>query len=289
MKEPSTITLHELLTDFYAPLRGISARTVKIYGFTLGAWGQFLGTTPTVEHLEELTVARFLSHRLTQKSVGTAAKDRAQIHALWEFAARRGLTGPRWPQIRSIRSPERVPQCWLADEMVSLLAAASAREGHIAGVPAGRWWRAAVLTAYESGCRIGELLGVRWADVSPSGVLFRAENRKGGRRDIYRPISPACYEAIDATRTPRCYVWEWDRCYTNLWRHLGVICAAAGLPDDRMSKFHRIRKTTASFAAAGGVDAQRLLDHASPTTTRRYLDPRVVVTPSAIDVLPKIG
>jgi integrase len=282
------MTLDSLLADIYAPLRGISPRTVEIYRFTLRAWGQFLGREPEVSDLEELAVAQFLSHRLRERSVATAAKDRTQIRALWEFAARRKLCG-EWPQIRRIRVPERVPQAWLTDELQRLLEAAGERQGSIAGVPASAFWRAAILVCYETGCRVGELLGLEWRDVSPAGVLFRAENRKGKQRDIFRPVSPTVADALESIRRDRPEVFAWDRCYTNLWRHLGMICKAAGLPDDRLSKFHRLRKTHASYAAAAGLDAQRLLDHASPTTTRAYLDPRVVRPPSAPDVLPKVG
>jgi integrase len=282
------MTLETLLADFYAPLRGIEPRTVKIYGFTLRAWKAMLGREPTLDDLEELCVAKLLAHRLRERSVATAAKDRAQIHALWEFAARRGLIS-RWPQMRRIRVPERIPQAWLTDELQRLLEAAGERQGSIAGVPAAAFWRAAILVGYETGCRVGELLGLEWRDVSPAGILFRAENRKGKRRDIFRPVSPATAEALEAIRLDRPEVFAWDRCYTNLWRHLGMICKAAGLPNDRLSKFHRLRKTHASYAAAAGLDAQRLLDHASPVTTRAYLDPRVVQPPAAPDVLPRVG
>jgi len=172
--------------------------------------------------------------------------------------------------------------------MTRLLEAAGGREGVISGVPASRWWRAALLAGYDTGERVSGLLGLEWRDISESGVLFRAETRKGSTRDIYRPISAECYRAIEAIRGARKLVFAWDRCYTNLWRHLGKICEAAGLPNDRSSKFHRIRKTTASYAAAAGLDAQRLLDHASPVTTRRYLDPRVVTPQNAPAVLPRI-
>jgi len=282
------MTLMSLLSDLYAPLRGIDPRTVEIYGFTLRAWDRFLGRPPDVTDLEELAVAKFLAHRLRERSVATAAKDRTQIRALWEFAARRGLTD-RWPQIRPIRVPERVPQAWLTDELQRLLEAAGERQGSIAGVPASAFWRAAILVCYETGCRVGELLRLEWRDVSPAGILFRAETRKGKMRDIFRPVSPTVAEAIAAIRRDRPEVFAWDRCYTNLWRHLGMICKAAGLPDDRLSKFHRLRKTHASYAAAAGLDAQRLLDHASPATTRAYLDPRVVQPPSAPEVLPRVG
>lgn len=282
------MTLHEFLHGVYAPLAGITDRTIRIYEFTLTAWREFLGREPVLADLEELGVAKFLAHRLRTRSVATAAKDRAQIRALWEMARRRDAV-TTWPVIRRIRVPERVPQAWLTDEMQRLLAAASERQGTISGVPASAWWRACLLTLYEVGERIDALLNLEWRDVTPQGITFRAETRKGRTRDIYRPISPECYAAIDAIRGDRKFVFEWDRCYTNLWRHLGKICEAAGLPNDRSSKFHRVRKTHASYAAAAGLDATRLLDHASPTTTRAYLDPRIVVPPSAPDVLPKVS
>lgn len=284
------MTLFEFLSDYYVPLRGVSQRTEQLYRYTIDAFGEHLGRPATLDDLEELVVARFLSARLRDKAVATAAKDRCQLRALWEFAARRGLTDGRWPQIRPIRVPERVPQCWLTDEMQRLLEAAGERQGSIGGVPASAWWRAALLTCYDTGERIAGILSLEWRDVSPTSVTIRAEGRKGQRRDIYRPISHETYRAIEAIREPqRLRVFDWDRAYTNLWRHLGKICEAAGLPNDRASKFHRIRKTTASYAAAAGLDPQRLLDHASPKTTRAYLDPRVVQQPAAPDVLPKVG
>jgi len=282
------MTLLELLDGYYVPLRGVSARTQKLYRYTIEAFGEHLGRPATVDDFEELTVARFLSARLRDKAVATAAKDAAQCRALWEFASRRGLTNGRWPQMRRIRVPERVPRCWLTEEMQRLLVAASERQGTIAGVPAAAWWRAALLVCYDTGERVAALLSLEWRDVTPAGVTFRAEGRKGQRRDIYRQISPETAAAIEAIRGPRLRVFDWDRAMTSLWSHLGKILEAAGLPNDRYSKFHCIRKTTASYAAAAGLDAQRLLDHASPKTTRAYLDPRVVIPPSAPDVLPRV-
>lgn len=287
--------LTPLLRDTYAPLNGISERTVKIYGFTLKAFGEFLGEQagegfiePTTDHLDELVVARFLAHRLRTRSVGTAAKDRAQLRAFWEFLSRRGVV-KTWPSMRPIRVPERVPRAWLTEEFKSLLASANEERGEIAGVPAAKWWRAILITGYEVGERIGGLLSIEWEDVGPNGITVRAEGRKGQRRDIWRGISPDCYEAIMATKTPRRLVFDWDKCYSMIWYDLGRICERAGLPNDRMSKFHRVRKTTASYAAAGGLDPQKVMDHASPLTTRRYLDPRIVRQPEATDVLPKVS
>lgn len=289
------MSLLSLLRDTYAPMKGISDRTIRLYGFTLKAFGEFLGEEagcgyiePTVEHLEDLTVARFLAHRIRQRSVGTAAKDRAQIRALWEFLARRGIA-KNWPAVRSIRVPERVPRAWLIDEFRRLLQSASEEVGEIAGVPAAKFWRAILLCCYEVGERIGGLLSIEWDDVSPEGITIRAEGRKGQRRDIWRGISPECYAAIMETKTQRRLVFDWDKSYGMIWHDLARICKRAGLPNDRMSKFHRIRKTTASYAAAGGLDPQKVMDHASPLTTRRYLDPRIVRQKEATEVLPKVS
>jgi integrase len=74
-----------------------------------------------------------------------------------------------------------------------------------------------------------------------------------------------------------------------LWTRLGIIIRRAGLPADRTCKFHKIRKTTASYAEAAGLSAQAILDHSDPKTTRKYLDPRIVVQANASDVLPKVS
>jgi integrase len=283
------MTITTLLIDQYAPLRGIDPRTIELYGYTIKAWGEFLGHSPTLDDLsDELAIARFLAHRLTVRSVATAAKDRSQVRALAEFAYRRGLI-KAWPTIRTIRVPERVPQAWLTDEFKKLLAACDGEVGEVAGVPASLWWRAAMLTCYELGERIGGILGIEWRDVSPHGIVVRAEERKGKRRDLFRSISPECHAAIEAIRTDRKVVFDWDRCYTSLWGRLGKICERAGLPNDRYSKFHRVRKTTASYAAAAGLNAQAVMDHASPLTTQRYLDPRIVRPQDVHAALPKVS
>jgi integrase len=268
------MTLHSLLIDLYAPLRGVSPRTVRLYEMTIRKYGEFLGVEPTVEHLDELSLARFLAWRLAKRSVGTAAKDRAQLHAIAEFASKRGLCA--WPQMRTIRVPERVPRAWLIDEFRRLLMACDGEHGEVCGAPSALWFRAILQTAYWTGERVGALLALEWGDVEEKAIVFRAEGRKGQRSDIYRPIPQECHAAIMLIKGRRKLVFDWDRAYTNIWRRLGRICERAGLPNDRLSKFHRVRKTSASYYAAGGGDPQKLMGHSSPTVTRKYLDPRIV-------------
>lgn len=286
------MTLQQLLVDYYQPLKGISDRTVAIYGFTLKAWSDFLGgRQPTLDDLEELGVARFLTHRTRTREAATAAKDRCQIRALWEFAARRKLVGT-WPQLPRIRVPERVPEAWLTEEMSGLLAAAAAEPGRVGDIPAGLWWRAALMLGYETGERSKALRLLRWKHVRGCVVTFKAETRKGKVRDIAREISVETADlllSIKGHRGPDDFVLPWPYCETYLYNKLNAILKRAGLPTDRRSKFHRIRRTTASYYEAAGGSAQQLLDHSSPRTTKAYIDPRIVRTPSAPSLIPRVG
>jgi integrase len=281
--------LKSLLSDHYAPINGISDRTIRLYGFTIGSFEKHLGRPAETTDLNEVEVARFLLARAKARCPATASKDRAQLHALWEFAARRSIVG-EFPLIRRIVVPERIPEAWTSDELSRLLAAASATNGFVAGVPAGLFWTALLMVLYETGERIGATLQVRWDDVRNGMIVFRAETRKAGRRDTCRALSEQCQEALCAIQSGNSdLVFQWDRSYGYLWNIMGKICKRAGLPENRRSKFHRIRKTTASYYQAAGGSAQSLLDHSSPAVTRRYLDPRIVAPKPAFDLLPKIS
>lgn len=286
------MTLLDVLHDIYAPIKGISDRTIRLYELTLSAYGRYLGHVPTTADLTQLEVAKFLAARLRERSAGTAAKDRAQLRALWGFCWDHQVAGTTsGPTVRRIVVPERTPECWLADEMRRLIAAGAAENGSVSGVPAGKFWRAALLTAYDTGERVTPILELKWDDVRDGFVIFRAESRKNRRRDIDRAISPETAQAIAEIAEPkRQRVFAWDKTISTLYNTMDRILARAGLPANRWSKWHRIRKTTASYYEAAGGSAQRLLDHVSPAVTRRYLDPRVVRPEhDAPSVLPRVS
>jgi hypothetical protein len=292
LREFATMNLHQFLFDYYAPLKGICNRTIELYGFTILSFGESLGRPAMLGDLsDELAVARFLAHRTRTREPATAAKDRSQLRALHEFAARRKLLDT-WPTYPLIRVPERVPECWLVEEFQRLLDAAAQEQVSIAGIHASLWWRAVLLLCFDTGERIGSVLALTWQDVRGCDVIFRAENRKGRRRDIFRECSlqtADAMQAIKGDREPEDIVFPWDRCHNYVWKRLEIILKRAGLPHGRKSKFHRIRKTTASYAAAAGLDAQKLLDHSDPATTRKYLDPRIVKQQSPVNILPKVS
>lgn len=295
-----SLQLVDVLKNFYAPVKGISDRTVTLYGFTLRSFGEYLGIEegcgyrePTTTDLDQYKVARFLAWRLREREPATAAKDRAQLRALWAFAWSEALPGvARGPSVRPVVVPERVPEAWLEDEMRALVAAAAGESGTICGVPAAGWWRALFLTCYDTAERCSAAMSLKWSDIHGTLVIFRAEDRKGRRRDIARTISSETAMAIDAIAEPRrSLVWPIDVKAPTLYHRFNRILRRANLPTDRWSKFHRIRKTSASYYESAGGSAQHLLDHSSPAVTRRYLDPRIVRPEGgdAASMLPKVS
>lgn len=282
--------LTEFLENVYVPLKRISEQTESLYRLTIAEYGKSLGRDPTIGDLEELKVAAFLAKRVRERKPATAAKDRSQIRAMWELAARRKLVD-EWPTIQRIRVPERVPEAWMTEEMEAILESASKETSSYDGIPAALWWRAVILVCYDSGERIGAVTSARWCDVRGSRILFVAETRKGGRRDILCQLKPQTVESLNAIRIGRVdgdRIFPWPRSKGYLWRRLEIILKRAGLPHGRSCKFHKIRKTTASYSEAAGLSAQEVLDHSDPKVTKRYIDPRIVVRRSAADVLPTL-
>lgn len=235
-----------------------------------------------------LAVAQFITHRTTTRSPATAAKDRAQIVALWNAAAKQKLCDS-WPMVRRVKVPENLPEAWTIEEFRILCASCLRENGVIGDIPAKYYWRSLLLCAYDTGERISAIMSLTFEDFSSSGVIFRAAHRKGNRRDIFRQIGQETVDAINVIRSEREKVWPWPYHPNYLWRKFSRVLMNAQLPSGRRHKFHKIRRTTASFFQANGGSAQALLDHSSPATTRRYLDPRIVQGFSAPDVLPSVG
>lgn len=283
--------LADFLSDIYVPLKGISAQTESLYRLTIAEFGRSLGHEAALDDLEELKVARFLAERVRNRKPATAAKDRSQIRALWELAARRRMVD-LWPTIQRIRVPERVPEAWLTEEMTKLLESAAKERSVYDGIPAALWWKAILLVCYDTGERITPVLSLKWRDVRGNQILYIAENRKGCRRDILRTLSQDTVDAMAAIKNDRAQddaVFPWPLVKNYIWKRLEIILKRGGLPSDRSCKFHKIRKTTASYAEAAGLSAQAILDHSDPKTTKRYLDPRIVMQKAASDVLPRVG
>lgn len=287
-------TIRTLLVERYAPLNNLSDRTVRLYGYTLDRFRDFLGREPLVSDLEDLTLAKFLRwraatpHRGRLASANSVIKDRTQLLAVANFAAKKRQI--EFVTLAKARPVERTPRGYTAADVAAMIREARRRRGRTGGVPSAWWWPTIIYCGWCTAGRLGEMLALRWScvDLEARTVLYKAETRKGHTRDVVRAITPQLASWLaEQRRSPGDLVWHWDREPTSIWTSLRLLCRRAGVT---YRGFHGLRKASASYYQAAGGSATQLLDHDRPSTTRKsYLDPSIVREgPTAAELLPTL-
>jgi len=283
------IYLSNVYEQRYEPLALRSRRpsTKQLYRTTLAAFDRFLKRAATLGDLNDETVSRFATWRLASGlSKYSVNKDLFNLLALWRWCHRKGLV-EAWPDVELEKPPRRQPMAWTKAEIQKLYRTAASLPGKVGKLRACDWWAALLLLAWDSGERIGAIINLEWGnvDLERGWVRFTAEDRKGARDDSAVRISSDTVEALRRIRAKDGPVFPWPYCYTYRWNELGRILRLAGLPADAKSKFHRIRKTVASYAEAAGGNATAMLRHSKREITESYLDPRICQRQQPADVL----
>ncbi len=134
--------------------------------------------------------------------------------------------------------------------------------------------RGALLTSLLTGCRIGEALAMRWADVHLDQALWRLPETKAGRPHLL-PLPGPLVKTLRAL--PRIqdspFVFPGRgkaRHLTDLTRAWDRIRDKAKLPDVRI---HDLRRTLGSWLAIAGASLPligKVLNHSQPATTAIY-------------------
>jgi integrase len=180
----------------------------------------------------------------------------------------------------------------MPNELSRLLESCRRQSGTIAGISAADWWVGLHYVIYDTGERITAVRSLRLIDVDlvDGWVTFPAAVRKGGKRARVQRLHSQTIDHLARTVSPsRTLLFPWDRCEAMLYYRYKQILRSAGLPADHRSKFHRMRRTVASYFKRHGGDATELLGHSSRKVTEAYLDPRIVQQTQAVDLLPRIG
>jgi integrase len=279
--------LTDLFETMYRPIRLLNAspRTLTLYRYSVRIFGDTLGRSANIDDLNDLAIANHLQRLLDSgHSPGSASKERSQLLALWNFAAKRRMLDT-WPGIAPIPKPESVPAAWTEEQLWRIRISCNFAAGNYHGVPANRWWLALHVLLYATGERITAVRHLRWADLSGTVLVIPAENRKGRRRPIVKHLGPDCMGVLEEIKQPaRDLIFPFPFTETYLYRIYHKILARAELPTDRNSKFHRIRRTHATHLKAAGGDPSISLGHSNPAVTARYIDPRLL--PSQDSLLP---
>lgn len=202
------------------------------------------------------------------RHVAAANRARRTMHAFFAYAVEVGLVRVNPVDgVRAVRAPERERGWWTRGQAVAFLT--------VARGPYRDLFHAAV----ETGLRSGELLALRWRDVTPEGVTVRrtfsrhargriqeAPKSASSRRTV--PLGGTLRARLEARRgDPDALVFP-SRTGgvlnpSNVNRALRRFALAAGVP---VLRFHDLRRTYASLLAEEGYHPsviQRLLGHAT--------------------------
>jgi len=289
----SVTTLSAFFRDTYKPLRllGRPRSTTEDFACCLGVYERLCGEP--LESVALFDVVRFMEALAETRSPSTVNKYRRYLLAILRFARRQNLLAADWlddvPKMPVVRDE---PEAYMLNDIEALLVASRNATGSICDIPACCWWPALLLTIYDTGSRISAAMSIRLADVDIARRSIRVMGTsQKNRRGVVVAVSDQTTAAIAAIPTDVYLLFDWPydrncRQWQTLTRHFRLIIDAAGLPQPK-DPFHQLRRTCASYCEAGGVSAQQQMGHASSTTTRAYLEPRIVRVPQAADVLPR--
>ncbi len=285
------MTLWGMFEQHYRPRRliGKSPDTLRLYRTTNNKFSSYLGRPAMLTDLTDEVVSRYLDSLVGKNAGQSIAKEYCQLLALWRFAARRKLIDS-YPDIMCPTAPNPIPDAFTPEELGRLISTARAWEGDYFDVPCGIFWEALIRIIYDTGERVGAILKMKPEHLQGDWVLIPATSRKGGQAGKRFKVSETTRDMlakIAALQAEEC-LFAWPYCYTYFWTKFGEVLDKAGLPAGRRGKFHKLRRTVATFYEAKGGDATSLLGHSRRQVTEKYLDTRFIEKPQPCDLIDPI-
>jgi len=268
-----------------------SEKTRKQYRSALCDFREAIGHDPTPADLTDDNLGALMNLTLQRGDTAVYANQRRQkIRALWEWLARKRRVA-EFPTVPKMKEPKRVPRAWTLEQLDKLLAACRRQRGWIVpGIAAADWWAGLHYLLWDCAERVTATFALEWTmlDMQTGVLLVPAEIRKGQGSDESYRLRPETLTIL-ARMKPAGHAKIFPlSSMGKFYKHYSRLLEMAGLPTDRKSKTHRMRKSVASHLAARGYDATAALGHSSPEVTKCYLDPSIVGTVRPSDVLPSL-
>lgn len=279
---PGAVTVLGFFDDSYRVVRMAtsSAANVNTRRAELQRFDRWLKRQATMDDLSEDAIERFMASLLTERrSPATVNKYRRVLMALWSYAwkKRKGCSPPG--DVPKLREPKRLPVAWSQEEMARLLEAAAETRGDVCGIPARVFWPALICTIYDTGLRITAAMSIPTARLNlATGWILATHDTQKQKADQAFKLHPETLKLLLLTgphERETLFPWPFVDRRKTLVRALNGILIRAGLPHGARDKFHKIRRTHATYLAdvAGEQAAQYSLGHSSASVTRGYLDP----------------
>ncbi len=297
---PKDMLLREYMQRYFFE-RDLSDSTHQNMRVHVNAFERFLERPATLEDLNSDAVNGFIMHmRGRGMAPLTIRQYRNSICTFWHLAYQERILDTLPTRVMRIKVPKPAPIAFTVEDMKKLLEAADKLKWvYKNGIPRKLWWRAFILVMWDTGLRLGDMVGLlapysgrhqynalRWDQVNRKGDLIGFVMNKTGD-SLNNKLNPPAMRALDKIREPqRDIVFEYPHTDTQFYFDFRQIAKAAGVQGT--SKYIRRGAATQVEKQQPG-SAMAFLGHKTPgLAERNYIDPtqieRVIPTPPILDV-----
>lgn len=265
-RAPSQLSADMTLVEFFhayawpdcLATKGDCEKTRQDYVRALDYWARLTGNPP-IREITKRTCSQFLrllrgvEWRGRPISDNTVYKHWVVIERLIEW------TGPESRSVRQaadlvdrpprVQGPRRVheepsPGYSLEDlwHWLEVLRSAARGMPALQTTDPAAWWRALILTFYNTGMRPGTLFWIRWEFLHGQTLRVPREMVKGKRRGLLLYLNRPAMDALEPIRRPAGLVFRWERwpeSESTLRNHRDRLQDAAGIPRLDFTAFRR--------------------------------------------------
>ncbi len=287
--------LAELLTLYYFLDRPELAKgTRQNIHATIRTFERFLARPATLADLNKRTVLAFMGWCADQNySPKTINNKRGDLITLWYCSADNALLAPP-PRIVKRKEPLRFPAVWTIEEMRRLYAATDSIRGQYCEVPKSLSLKITLSLLWETGCRIGSVRKAKIRDVNFEAATWfvPAENIKGKTADRLYRIHPETIALVNSSLiVPREQLVPLPTDRNTLYNWFSQLLHHADLPEDHLHKFHCVRRTAETHAAAerGIAWAAAAVGHTEAVARKHYVNPAFLRNSALFEALPRLS
>jgi integrase len=300
-------TLCSFYETYYLPtcLYGASESTLGLYRGVLKRWKLLTGDPP-LRSIDVALLAKFRDalskmrgmekwQRAAPSSVATTLR---HVQTLLDKAGPPGRRNrdaagliETVPWVRQPRSePREVHLVDPAEIDAVYLAAVGMERPRIEGLQPAKWWRALLVTVWNTGLRRRSLLELSWDMVDWKLRLFRIPGRSmKAKRFQIQPFPEMVASHLHAIRrSEHGLIFPWSGHIRDFHTKWCQLLDLAGIPAERHFGLHDIRKTLATTLWGSDPQAaQFVMGHSSSTVTARHYVAQTGIVARAVDAIPQ--
>lgn len=191
--------------DRYGLERDVSKGYLGQLRITLDRFRDYLGHEPTVADLIEDLANRWIASMLESGQLArqTVRTQRRNLLVLWRAMFEDRLVDVEPRRVRKVKLERSVPEAWDEAQLWALLIESQKCQGVFkrSRVNKAAFWRAFILTAWDSGLRLGDLLALDVHQIAADGTLIVKQHKTGW--PVICRLRPETMAAIEATFPPR--------------------------------------------------------------------------------------